>query len=626
MAVRIGDLLLKEKRITPAQLQEALNYQKTNGGKLGLNLVKLGFVTDEEITSLLSKQYGVPSINLTQFEIDQSVIKLIPADTAHKYQIVPLSRSGATLTIAITDPTNVFAMDDIKFMTGYNVEPVVASETAVTEAIKRYYPAAGAPKPAGGGPQKISLQGGPGQPQIVTGTTGPPAPPKPKPKPKPKAQEANLTSAATLDLVTKALEETTSAIVDDDVELLDEMDQIDVASLERQGGEAPVIRLVNLMLMSAIQKGASDIHIEPYEKEFRVRFRIDGILYNVMAPPMKFRDAITSRIKIMAKLDIAEKRLPQDGRIKIRFAVDGATKEIDFRVSCLPTLFGEKIVLRLLDKDKLMLDMTKLGFEAESLAKLEVAISKPWGMVLVTGPTGSGKTNTLYSSISKINTPETNIMTAEDPVEFNLVGVNQVQVRENIGLNFAAALRSFLRQDPNIILVGEIRDFETAEIAVKAALTGHLVLSTLHTNDAPSTINRLMNMGIEPFLVASSVNLICAQRLVRRVCSNCKADHPMPPQALVDAGFTADEAQQVVPKHGTGCEICNQTGYKGRVGLYEVMEIGEELRELILVGASGLELKRKAVEEGMITLRRSGLRKVMEGVTTIEEVARETVK
>jgi type IV pilus assembly protein PilB len=625
MAVRIGDLLLKEKRITPAQLQEALNYQKTNGGKLGLNLVKLGFVTDEEITSLLSKQYGVPSINLTQFEIDQSVIKLIPADTAQKYQIVPLSRSGATLTIAITDPTNVFAMDDIKFMTGYNVEPVVASETAVTEAIKRYYPTAGAPKPAAAG-QKISLQGGLGQPQIITGSTGSPAPPKPKPKPKPKAQEANLTSAATLDLVTKALEETTSAIVDDDVELLEEMDQIDVASLERQGGEAPVIRLVNLMLMSAIQKGASDIHIEPYEKEFRVRFRIDGILYNVMAPPMKFRDAITSRIKIMAKLDIAEKRLPQDGRIKIRFAVDGATKEIDFRVSCLPTLFGEKIVLRLLDKDKLMLDMTKLGFEAESLAKLEVAIGKPWGMVLVTGPTGSGKTNTLYSSISKINTSETNIMTAEDPVEFNLVGVNQVQVRENIGLNFAAALRSFLRQDPNIILVGEIRDFETAEIAVKAALTGHLVLSTLHTNDAPSTINRLMNMGIEPFLVASSVNLICAQRLVRRVCSHCKADHPMPPQALVDAGFTQDEAQQVVPKHGKGCEVCNQTGYKGRVGLYEVMEIGEELRELILVGASGLELKRKAVEEGMITLRRSGLRKVMEGVTTIEEVARETVK
>ena len=605
MAVRIGDLLLKEKRITPAQLQEALNYQKTNGGKLGLNLVKLGFVTDEEITSLLSKQYGVPSINLTQFEIDQSVIKLIPADTAQKYQIVPLSRSGATLTIAITDPTNVFAMDDIKFMTGYNVEPVVASETAVTDAIKRYYPtAAAAPK--------VSM--------------GAPAAQKKPDKPKLNPQAANLTSAATLEMVTKALEETTAQVVDDDVELLEELEQIDVASLERQGGEAPVIRLVNLMLMSAIQKGASDVHIEPYEKEFRVRFRIDGILYNVMAPPMKFRDAITSRIKIMAKLDIAEKRLPQDGRIKIRFAVEGATKEIDFRVSCLPTLFGEKIVMRLLDKDKLMLDMTKLGFEHESLSKLEVAIAKPWGMVLVTGPTGSGKTNTLYSSISKVNTTETNIMTAEDPVEFNLVGVNQVQVRENIGLNFAAALRSFLRQDPNIILVGEIRDFETAEIAVKAALTGHLVLSTLHTNDAPSTINRLMNMGIEPFLVASSVNLICAQRLVRRVCAACKADHPTPPQALVEAGFTPDEAQHVMPKRGTGCEVCNQTGYKGRVGLYEVMEVTEELRELILVGASGLELKRKAVEEGMITLRRSGLRKVMEGVTTIEEVARETMK
>jgi type IV pilus assembly protein PilB len=595
MPVRIGELLLKEKRITPAQLQEALTYQKTNGGKLGFNLVKLGFVKDEEITAFLSKQYGVPSINLTQFEIDASIIKLIPSETAHKYQIVPLSRAGATLTIAMTDPTNVFAMDDIKFMTGYNVEPVVASETAVVEAIQKYY---STPAPRG-----------PRERESVSVTS--PA--------------DSMSSAASLDMVTKALEES-AAIVDEDVEVLQELEQIDVASLERQGGEAPVIRLVNLMLMSAIQKGASDIHVEPYEKEFRVRFRIDGILYNVMAPPMKFRDAITSRVKIMAKLDIAEKRLPQDGRIKIRFADNGTTKEIDFRVSCLPTLFGEKIVMRLLDKDKLMLDMTKLGFEPNSLKKLEVAIAKPWGLVLVTGPTGSGKTNTLYSSIAKINTTETNIMTAEDPVEFNLVGVNQVQVRENIGLNFAAALRSFLRQDPNIILVGEIRDFETAEIAVKAALTGHLVLSTLHTNDAPSTINRLMNMGIEPFLVASSVNLICAQRLVRRICTNCKVEERHTPPALVEAGFTHDEAQTVVPKKGSGCEKCNNTGYKGRVGLYEVMEIGEQLRELILVGASGLELRRKAVEEGMITLRRSGLHKVMEGVTTIEEVARETVK
>jgi type IV pilus assembly protein PilB len=590
MAVRIGELVLKEKRITPAQLQEALSYQKTHGGKLGMNLVKLGFVKDEEITALLSKQYGVASINLSQFEIDPGIIKLIPSETAHKYQIVPLSRSGATLTIAMTDPTNVFAMDDIKFMTGYNVEPVVASETGVAEAIQRYY-AAAAVRPA----------------RESNTTNG-----------------DSISSVASLEMVTRELAD--SAVLDDDVEVLEDLEQIDVASLERQGGEAPVIRLVNLMLMSAIQKGASDIHIEPYEKEFRVRFRIDGILYNVMAPPMKFRDAITSRMKIMAKLDIAEKRLPQDGRIKIRFGDNGATKEIDFRVSCLPTLFGEKIVLRLLDKDKLMLDMTKLGFESGSLAKLEAAIAKPWGMVLVTGPTGSGKTNTLYSSISKINTSETNIMTAEDPVEFNLVGVNQVQVRENIGLNFAAALRSFLRQDPNIILVGEIRDFETAEIAVKAALTGHLVLSTLHTNDAPSTINRLMNMGIEPFLVASSVNLICAQRLVRRICTGCKGDNPHAAQALVEAGFTPDEAQKVMPKKGAGCEKCNNTGYKGRVGLYEVMEIGEELRELILVGASGLELRRKAVDEGMITLRRSGLHKVMEGVTTIEEVARETVK
>ena len=593
MPVRIGELLLKEKRITPEQLQQALAHQKANGGKLGFNLVKMGFVKDEEITALLSKQYGVPSINLTQFEIDPAVIKLIPADTAQKYQIVPLSRAGATLTIAMTDPTNVFAMDDIKFMTGYNVEPVVASETAVVEAIQRYYPAAAKGVASKGG----SAGGGGG------GSTG----------------------ESALDLATRGLEEM-QTLDAGDVEVLEDLEEIDANTLAKQGEEAPVVRLVNVVLMSAIQKGASDIHIEPYEKELRIRYRVDGILYNVMTPPMKFRDAISSRLKIMAKLDIAEKRLPQDGRIKIRFSDNGTQKEIDFRVSVLPTLFGEKIVMRLLDKDKLMLDMTKLGFEQESLTKFEVAIERPWGMVLVTGPTGSGKTNTLYSAISRINTVETNIMTAEDPVEFNLVGVNQVQVRENIGLNFAAALRSFLRQDPNIILVGEIRDFETAEIAVKAALTGHLVLSTLHTNDAPSTVNRLMNMGIEPFLVASSVHLICAQRLVRRVCSNCKEASPLPPPALVQAGFTPEDASSVTPFKGKGCEKCNQTGYKGRVGLYEVMEIAEELRELILVGASGLELRRKAIDEGMITLRRSGLRKVMDGVTTVEEVVRETVK
>jgi type IV pilus assembly protein PilB len=595
MAVRIGELLLKEKRITATQLQEALAYQKDNGGKLGANLVKMGYVKDEEITALLSKQYGVPSIALAQFEIDQAVIKLVPAETARKYQIVPLSRAGATLTIAMTDPTNVFAMDDVKFMTGYNVEPVVASETAVLDSIEKYY-GAGTPqgeKPKAGGP-------------IVAAEPG----------------ESALDAAArSLSDLPSMLEATGDA-----VEVMEELEEISAEMLTRQGEEAPVIKLVNVILMSAISKGASDIHIEPYEKEYRVRYRIDGILYNIMAPPLKMRDAITSRVKIMAKLDIAEKRLPQDGRIKIRFSDNGQTKDIDFRVSCLPTLFGEKIVMRLLDKGKLMLDMTKLGFEPESLKKLETQIQKPWGMVLVTGPTGSGKTNTLYSSISKVNTSETNIMTAEDPVEFNLLGVNQVQVRESIGLNFAAALRSFLRQDPNIILVGEIRDFETAEIAVKAALTGHLVLSTLHTNDAPSTINRLMNMGIEPFLVASSLNLVCAQRLVRRVCVNCKIDDDVPPPALEQIGFTSDLAASVKPKKGTGCEKCNKTGYKGRVGLYEVMEITDELRELILVGASALELRRKAIEEGMITLRGSGLRKITEGVTTIEEVLRETVK
>ena len=597
MAVRIGELLLREKRISAEQLQEALAYQKTNGGKLGANLVKLGYVKDEEITALLSKQYGVPSIALAQFEIDPAVIKLVPAETARKYQIVPLSRAGATLTIAMTDPTNVFAMDDVKFMTGYNVEPVVASETAVIDSIDKYYPGGGAPekKPGSGGP-------------VV--------------------QKMDAPGESALEVAAKQLSDLPTMLGEEagDVEVLEEMEEISAEMLTRQGEEAPVVKLVNVILMSAISKGASDIHVEPYEKEYRVRYRIDGILYNIMAPPLKMRDAITSRIKIMSKLDIAEKRLPQDGRIKIRFSDNGQTKDIDFRVSCLPTLFGEKIVLRLLDKGKLMLDMTKLGFEQESLKKLETQIMKPWGMVLVTGPTGSGKTNTLYSSISKVNTSETNIMTAEDPVEFNLLGVNQVQVRESIGLNFAAALRSFLRQDPNIILVGEIRDFETAEIAVKAALTGHLVLSTLHTNDAPSTINRLMNMGIEPFLVASSLNLVCAQRLVRRICTNCKIEDDVPPPALEQIGFQPDLAAKVKPKKGSGCEKCNKTGYKGRVGLYEVMEITDELRELILVGASALELRRKAIEEGMITLRGSGLRKITEGVTTIEEVLRETVK
>jgi type IV pilus assembly protein PilB len=570
MSVRLGEILLKESLITQEQLQKALEFQRANGGKLGSCLTKMGFITDDDITGVLSRQYGVPSINLKFYEIDPNVIKLIPQDTALRYQVIPLSRVGSVLTIAMTDPTNVFAMDDIKFMTGFNVEPVVASESAIGEAITRFY-------------------GG---------------------------------SDADSEELSKMMKD---LVEDEELELAAEEAELDAASLEKAAEEAPIIKLVNLILTDSVKRGASDIHLEPYETEMRVRFRVDGMLQTVMSPPLRLKDAMTSRIKIMAKLDIAEKRLPQDGRIMIKYRADGKKKELDFRVSSVPTLYGEKIVMRLLDKENLRLDMTKLGFEPESLKKFERQILKPYGMVLVTGPTGSGKTNTLYSSVSRLNTVDTNIMTAEDPVEFQLSGINQVQMKEQIGLNFAAALRSFLRQDPNIILVGEIRDFETAEIAVKAALTGHLVLSTLHTNDAPSTISRLMNMGIEPFLVATSVNLICAQRLVRRICANCKEELEVPEQALIDAGYSPEEAKKTKIYHGKGCSTCNKGGYKGRTGLYEVMEINDELRELILVGASALELKKKAIEQGMITLRRSGLIKVALGQTTMEEVLRETV-
>jgi len=571
LSARLGEILIKEKLITTAQLEQALQYQKQHGGRLGNCLMKLGYITEDEITGVLSRQYGVPSINLKYYDVESAVIKLIPQETAVRYQVVPLSRVGSTLTIAMTDPTNVFAMDDIKFMTGFNVEPVVASEAAIAEAIHKFY-----------------------------------------------------VEAETEEELNKVMKDLGATEVGD-LELANEEQELDLAALERAAEEAPIIKLVNLILTDAVKRGASDIHIEPYEKELRVRFRIDGVLQSVMTPPLKLRDAMTSRVKIMSKLDISEKRLPQDGRIMIKYRRDGRIKELDFRVSTVPTLFGEKIVLRLLDKENLRLDMTKLGFEADSLAKFERAILRPYGMVLVTGPTGSGKTNTLYSSIARLNTPETNILTAEDPVEFQLAGINQVQMKDQIGLNFAAALRAFLRQDPNIILVGEIRDFETAEIAVKAALTGHLVLSTLHTNDAPSTISRLMNMGIEPFLVATSVNLICAQRLVRRICGNCKEQLEVPEQALLDAGFTPEEAKSTAIYQGKGCNVCNRSGYKGRMGLYEVMEVNDELRELILVGASALELKKKALEQGMLTLRRSGLTKVAAGMTTLEEVLRETV-
>ncbi|HQZ18749.1 MAG TPA: ATPase, T2SS/T4P/T4SS family, partial [Vicinamibacteria bacterium] len=599
MPVKIGEMLQKEGLITPQQLQEALTHQKQNGVKLGRALVSLGFVKDDEITGLLSRQYGVPSINLATFDIDPTVLKVLPGETCRKYQVIPISRAGAVLSLAMSDPTNVFAMDDIKFMTGYNVDPVVASEIAIEEAINRFYgsarsltlrqeggpPTAASQRPGGGGglgktPSLKEVMDGPGLTFDDMASVG--------------LSEVDIDSIG---------EE------EGEVETLKtEEDEIDLGALSRSSEAAPVVKLANVLLIDSLKRGASDIHIEPYEKEFRVRFRIDGILYNIMALPMKLKDPLTSRIKIMSKLDISEKRLPQDGRIKIRLKIEDRSREMDFRVSCLPTLWGEKIVMRLLDKSKLMLDMTKLGFEPESLAKFKRNIDKPYGIVLVTGPTGSGKTNTLYSALASLNKPDINIMTAEDPVEFNLMGINQVQIRDNIGLNFAAALRSFLRQDPNIILVGEIRDYETAEISTKAALTGHLVLSTLHTNDAPSTVSRMVNMGIEPFIVGTAVNLIQAQRLIRRICAQCKEEvRDVPAKVLLDVGFEADAVGSFPMYKGRGCSTCNGTGYKGRVGLYEVLEINDAVRELIMMGANSVELRKKAIEEGMLTLRMSGL-------------------
>src|SRR3990167_7292989 len=563
MVDRLGELLVREKLITPEQLKKAIEEQRTTGGRLGYNLAKLGYIKEKDLTTFLSKQYGIPSVDLATTEIDPEVIKLIPEDVANKYQVIPISRTGSTLVLAMADPSNIFAIDDIKFLTGYNIESVVASEASIKAAIEKYY----------------------------------------------QASEMELG-----DVLTELGEE--------DMEILHEEEEVDVADLKKAVDDAPVVKLVNLILTDAIKKGASDIHVEPYEKSFRVRFRVDGVLQEMMKPPLKLKNAIVSRLKIMASLDIAERRLPQDGRIKMKL---GRDKEMDFRVSVLPTLFGEKVVLRLLDKSSLQLDMTKLGFEERALKDFKEAIEKPWGMVLVTGPTGSGKTTTLYSALSELNKTTDNISTAEDPVEYNLMGINQVQMHEAIGLNFASALRSFLRQAPDIIMVGEIRDFETAEIAVKAALTGHLVLSTLHTNDAPSTVNRLLNMGIEPFLIASATNLILAQRLARKICKDCKEEVHVPPQGLIDIGVPADDAKSFKCYHGKGCSTCNGSGYKGRIALYEVMPLTESLKELVLNGASSAELKRGAVKEGMKTLRMSGITKIKEGVTTIEEVVRTTM-
>ena len=606
MSAKLGEILVRENLITQQQLREALEYQRSHGGRVGSNLVKLGIISDEVITTVLSRQYGVPSINLELFQIEPDTINLISMEVAQKYCVLPVSKVHATLTLAMADPTNVFAMDDIKFMTGLHVEPVISSETSILAAIAKYYVAV----------KEIELAGV----SVTNGhLKGIPVSPK-------NGHDGNINSRLLENDLTVSLDKFEFGANDTgELEILEDNEEIDLAELAKASEDAPVVRLVNVLLVDSLRRGASDIHVEPYEKDFRIRFRIDGVLYDIMHPPMRMRDALISRLKIMAKLDISEKRLPQDGRIKIKVKVDNRSRELDFRVSSLPTLFGEKVVLRLLDKDKLMLDMTKLGFEEESLEMFQRNINKPYGMVLVTGPTGSGKTNTLYSALQALNTSETNIMTAEDPVEFNLPGINQVQMKEQIGLNFAAALRSFLRQDPNIVLVGEIRDFETAEIAIKAALTGHLVLSTLHTNDAPSTISRMVNMGIEPFLVATSVNLIQAQRLIRRICKDCQEEQKIPVEALIEIGFSPEEAETIKSYKGAGCATCNGTGYKGRVGLYEVMEITDELRELIIIGASAIELRKRAIELGMLTLRQSGLSKLRLGITTIEEVVKETV-
>lgn len=559
---RLGELLVRNNLIDEKQLSKALEDQKATGGRLGSSLTKLGFLKEEELSSFLSRQYGVPSINLNDFEIDDNVCKLLPVEVVQKYQAIPVSRTGATLIVAMADPSNIFAIDDIKFMTGYNVEIVVATETSIKTSIDKYYD-----------------------------------------------------QSASFDEVMGDLD-------DIDLEIIEDGDEIDASELEKASEDAPVVKLVNLILTDAIKKKASDIHIEPYEKVFRVRYRIDGVLHEVMKPPMKLKNALISRIKIMAEMDISERRLPQDGRIKIKLP---GGKDMDYRVNCMPTLFGEKVCLRLLDKSSLQLDMTKLGYEEQALKWFKEEIHKPFGMVLVTGPTGSGKTVSLYSALSELNKTTENISTAEDPVEFNFAGINQVQMHEEIGLNFASALRSFLRQDPDIIMIGEIRDFETAEIGVKAALTGHLVLSTLHTNDAPSTINRLLNMGIEPFLVASAVNLISGQRLGRRVCAECMIPDDIPKETLIQAGVSEEQIDSLVCYKGEGCAACNDTGYRGRVGFYQVMPMFEEIRELVLAGANTAELKRESMRLGVKTLRQAALLKMAEKVTSFEEVLRCTV-
>jgi type IV pilus assembly protein PilB len=569
MALRLGELLVKMSLLTEQQLIEALKLQKQEGGKIGEVLIKMGFITESEILEAMSRQFGIPQVNLEQTEIDENLLHLIPVNTIRRFHIMPIQRHDNVLAIAISDPTAAFDLKEIKLLTGLDIEPRLTSESSITKAIDAYY---------------------------------------------------NTDSATDLRKFMEGLGATEIT----SLEVLEEEEKGDIAKLESDAKQAPVVQIVNHLFTEAVTKGASDIHIEPYEDRARVRLRIDGLLYEEITLPLRYKDGVISRIKVLTKMDIAEKRLPQDGRIKIQMKLGGRMKSLDIRVSTTPTLFGEKIVMRLLDKDGLMLDMERLGLEPESFKKFQEAIFKPWGMVLVTGPTGSGKTNTLYSAIGRINSPDVNIMTVEDPVEFNLPGINQVQTHDAIDLNFASILRSFLRQDPNIILVGEIRDNETAEIAVKASLTGHLVLSTLHTNDAPSTVIRLQDMGVDSYLVATSVILVAAQRLVRRVCQNCAEEVDVPPKALLNIGFTQEDIEGIAIYKGRGCPKCNNTGYKGRIGLFEVMPINPGVRDLIIAGASVAEIRNRAIEDGMLSLRQSGLVKIKKAITTIEEVIRET--
>ncbi|HUM79559.1 MAG TPA: type IV-A pilus assembly ATPase PilB [Candidatus Saccharicenans sp.] len=577
MASKLGELLLREKIIDSDKLREAIDYQKKNNLPVSSALVALGFLTEEEIAQALSRQLGYPYIDLDQFEVFPEVINLIPAETAKRNLVMPIHKIKSFLTLAMVDPTDLEVIEDIRFRTGLSVQPVISTETGVTNAINKYYGTSDALKV-----KKL-------------------------------IEDIELADESRVNII-------------DEKEIAEGSDY-DVAEMEQASNEAPIITLVNQTFIEAIKKGASDVHFEPYEQQFRIRYRIDGDLYEVTDLPLKFRSPVLSRVKILANMDIAEKRLPQDGRIKLRVKLDnGKRKEVDMRVSSLPTMFGEKIVARILDKEMLKLDLTQLGFEPESLEIFQEAIHRPWGIILVTGPTGSGKTNTLYSAISTLNTIDVNIMTAEDPVEFYIPGINQVQIKEEIGLTFANALRSFLRQDPDIMLVGEIRDYETIDMAIKAALTGHLVFSTIHTNDAPSTIARMINMNVEPFLIADSVVLIVAQRLVRRLCQKCCEPHDLPKRALLDMGFGEDEIDDLHIFKAHGCEACNNTGYKGRTALFEVMKITDEIKEMILNRATSREIKRKAIENGMLTLRHSGLIKIKKGVTSVEEVLRETVR